>query len=469
MKCALSLMLFIIYPVYAQQAMFHAHNQINCALPAQPGSITGTTPVCQGNNGVAYSVTNVAGIIYTWAYSGTGYTQASGGTTNSITADFSAAATSGTLTCTPSNSCGNGTASSFAITVNPLPAQPGSITGTSPVCEGTNGVAYSVSNIAGVTYTWTYSGSGYTQASGGTSNSITANFSAAATSGTLTCTPGNSCGNGTARTFAITVNPKPAQPSVIAGSAYFCQSTSGVAYSVTIVAGVTYTWTYTGTGLTVASGQGTNAITVNFSATATAGILKVTPRLLSCNGPVRTLALSNSATYTSSGSFTVPACATNICIDAWGPGGLGANSTTTFGGGGGCGGGYSQGCITVTPGTDYTITIGSGFSGTSTSVSSLGIVANSGGTATVGQSGGAGGAGGIGSTANGLVGGNGTSGCGGTGGKGGGPGGGAGATGGCSSGSGGNFGNDPGGGGGGTICCGGGGGWGIHGEVIITW
>ena len=47
-----------------------------CTLPAQPSVITGTTPVCQGNSAVAYSVTNVGGVTYTWTYSGTGYTQA---------------------------------------------------------------------------------------------------------------------------------------------------------------------------------------------------------------------------------------------------------------------------------------------------------------------------------------------------------------------------------------------------------
>ncbi len=261
-------------------------------LPAQPSAITGTSLVCQSQNGVGYSVTNVAGVTYTWSYSGTGYTQASGGTTNSITANFSASATSGTLTITPSNVCGSGTARSFAVTVNSVPAQPSAITGTSPVCQSQSGVGYSVTNVAGVTYTWTYSGTGFTCATGCATNSITANFSASATSGTLTVTPSNACGSGTAQTFAITVNTLPAQPSAITGASLVCQSQSGVGYSVTNVAGVTYTWTYSGTGFTCATGCATNSITANFSSTATSGTLTVTPSNACGSGTARTFAVT---------------------------------------------------------------------------------------------------------------------------------------------------------------------------------
>ena len=92
--------------------------------PAIPGAITGTTPVCQSDNAVVYSVTNVGGVTYNWTYSGAGFTVATGQGTNSMTADFSGAATSGTLTVTPSNACGTGTAQALAITVNSAPAAP---------------------------------------------------------------------------------------------------------------------------------------------------------------------------------------------------------------------------------------------------------------------------------------------------------------------------------------------------------
>ena len=258
-------------------------------VPAQPSVITGTAAVCQSQNNVAYAVTNVAGVTYTWAYSGTGATITGQGT-NSISVNYSASATSGTWTVTPSNACGNGTARTYSVTVNNVPAQPSVITGTVAVCQGQNNVTYAVTNVAGVTYTWVYSGTGATITGQGT-NSISVNYSASATSGTWAVTPSNACGNGTARTYSVTVNNVPAQPSVITGTAAVCQSQNNVAYAVTNVAGVTYTWVYSGTGATI-TGQGTNSISVNYSASATSGTWTVTPSNACGNGTARTYSVT---------------------------------------------------------------------------------------------------------------------------------------------------------------------------------
>jgi len=131
--------------------------------PAAAGTITGTASVCQGQSGVAYSVPAITGATsYSWTYSGSGATIT--GTTNAVTISFAANATSGNLTVGGVNSCGNGTISAnYAITVNPVPAAAGTITGTASVCQGQSGVAYSVPAIAGATsYSWAYTGSGAT-------------------------------------------------------------------------------------------------------------------------------------------------------------------------------------------------------------------------------------------------------------------------------------------------------------------
>ncbi|MFY9310038.1 MAG: hypothetical protein WAQ28_13410 [Bacteroidia bacterium] len=268
------------------------------AAASQPSTITGTATVCQGQTGVAYSVTNVPGITYTWTYSGSGFTCASGCTSNSITADFSAGATSGTLTCTPSNSCGSGTARTFAITVNTLPAQPSVITGTSTVCPSETGVSYSVTNVAGVTYAWTYSGTGFTCTSGCTTSSITADFSAGATSGTLTCTPSNSCGAGTARTYAITVggcSGPPSQPSAIT-SFFGCGTSASPGIDCNKYyrvnddgCGITYTWSFPA-GWNIISGQGTYQVQVKPSITS--GTITVTPSNTCGTGTAQTLAVT---------------------------------------------------------------------------------------------------------------------------------------------------------------------------------
>ncbi len=74
-------------------------------VAARPSSfISVPTPVCQGSTGNVYTVPNVSGNTYDWSYSGTGHTI--NGTGNSVTIDFNASATSGTLSVTATNDCG---------------------------------------------------------------------------------------------------------------------------------------------------------------------------------------------------------------------------------------------------------------------------------------------------------------------------------------------------------------------------
>jgi hypothetical protein len=97
-----------------------------CITPSAAGTITGTATVCQSQSGVAYSVGAITGAAgYTWTYTGTGFSIATGNNSNSITANFSASATSGNLTVYGTNACGNGTTSAtYPITVNTSPPTP---------------------------------------------------------------------------------------------------------------------------------------------------------------------------------------------------------------------------------------------------------------------------------------------------------------------------------------------------------
>jgi hypothetical protein len=83
------------------------------------------------------------------------------------------------------------------------------------------------------------------------------------------------------------------------------------------------------------------------------------------SGPVAAQRISQ--TFTSSGTFTVPAGVTKIDIEAWGGGGGGAGGSSvvneTSGGGGGGGAYVKITSMTVTPGQEYTITVGVGGTG----------------------------------------------------------------------------------------------------------
>ena len=57
------------------------------------------------------------------------------------------------------------------------------VTAPNPVCQGSGGYIYSVTDVPGYTYNWSYSGTGHTIT--GSGHSVTVAFSLAATSGTL--------------------------------------------------------------------------------------------------------------------------------------------------------------------------------------------------------------------------------------------------------------------------------------------
>jgi hypothetical protein len=333
------------------------------SVPAQPSAITGTSSVCQGTNGVAYSVTNVSGVSYAWTYSGTGFSIASGSGTNSITANFSASATSGTLTVTPSNSCGNGTAQTYAITVTTIPTAV-TVSGGGTQC---NSATLNASGGTGGTIYW----QGTT--SGGTSTGTPSTSQTVFSSGTYYFRAYNSCGWGTQGSATVTITTTPSQPGAISGPVSVTAGSTGNTYSISSVSGATsYTWSVP-CGATITSGQGTTSIIVSFAS------------------------VPSSLTYTSSGTYSVD-CIKSATIEAIGAGGNGGGN----GGGGGGGGGYAKATYTGLSGSSLTVTVGAGGSGTATSVGGL-ISANAGvnGTWVNNPAIGGGGAGGTGNTGSG--------------------------------------------------------------------
>ena len=185
-------------------------------LPDPTGPITGTSNVCAGTNAVAYSVTPIPNTItYTWALPG-GATIASGAGTNSITVDYAPNAVSGVLFVWGNNLCGSGQASAaFNVTVTQQPGLAGTITGPSPVCQGTTASVYSVGLIMNANgYTWTVP-TGATIINGANTNSITVDFSTTAVSGNISVRGTNTCGTGiVSPNFAVTVNAVPPAPVV---------------------------------------------------------------------------------------------------------------------------------------------------------------------------------------------------------------------------------------------------------------
>jgi len=163
-------------------------------MPTQPSAITGDNTPCQISQ--TYTVSNVNGITHNWTFP-TGWTVVSGQGTNSITVIPSASA--GNIMVTPSNGCGTGTAQTLSAIPETMAAQPTAIAGTTAPCAYTT-QTYSVTNVSGITYTWTLP-SGWAVNTGQGTNSIT--VTTGNTNGTITVTPSNACGSGTPQTLDV--------------------------------------------------------------------------------------------------------------------------------------------------------------------------------------------------------------------------------------------------------------------------
>ncbi len=279
----------------------------SCNLPAAAGSITGSPSVCQGQNNVAYTVPAITDASsYIWSYSGTGATIS--GSSNSVSINFSASATSGNLTVMGTNACGNGPVSAnYPVSVNPTPTV--TVPANISVCNNGAVAATSfTSTPTGGTFTWTNSNTAIGLAASGSGN--IASFTAANTgttpiSSTITVTPYlNGC-VGTPSSYTITVNPTPTV--TVPANISVCNNGAVAATSFTSTpTGGTFTWTNSNTAIGLAaSGTGniaaftaTNTGTTSISATIT-----VTPTVNGCAGTPSSYTITVKPTP----SVTVPA------------------------------------------------------------------------------------------------------------------------------------------------------------------
>ncbi|MCX6273617.1 MAG: hypothetical protein NTV09_00215 [Bacteroidetes bacterium] len=144
---------------------------------------------------------------------------------NAETTQTISVTSAGTYSVTVFNGTCSGTSAPVTVTELSVPVQPANFTTSSTfVSIGQTGVVYTVPNdVAATSYSWNYSGNGATINSGST-NSVTIDFSAAATAGTLSVTANNSCGSSAVRTMSVTINPS----SFTSGNLVVLQTTGSV-------------------------------------------------------------------------------------------------------------------------------------------------------------------------------------------------------------------------------------------------
>ncbi|MBK7212509.1 MAG: T9SS type A sorting domain-containing protein [Bacteroidales bacterium] len=262
-----------------------------CLLVGTIGTITGPQTLCAGSTGNVYSIPAFAGATsYVWTLP-VGANIVAGAGTNSITIDFANNAVSGDFVVYATNgSCNSYASAPYSVTVIPLPTQPGNIVGVQYVCEGEQGVQYSITPMASITgYVWTVPTGAVIQ-SGQNTPSIIVNFPIGSISGDVTVYGLNACGNGAvSNPLPVTVLTLPSTPGAITGPAHICKEASGIEYQVAPVANAYgYNWTLPA-GADITAGANTNHITVHFGANAVSGNISVYGTNGNCLGAVSPL------------------------------------------------------------------------------------------------------------------------------------------------------------------------------------
>lgn len=286
-------------------------------VPATPGIISGTTPVCPTIQGLIYSIVAVANATtYNWTVPA-GWSVTAGAGTTTITVTSGTAGQNGNITVTATNSCGTSGASSKSVVVSPgAPLTPGDITGTQAVCPGVTGIIYSIAAVANATtYNWVVP-TGWSITAGNGTTSITVTSGATGQNGVISVTAQNSCGTSSPKTLNVTVNPgAPPQPGPITGTSSTCPKVN-YTYSIAAVGGaIGYTWTVPA-GWVIVSGQGTTSIVATSGAPGNNGNITVTANSQFCGSSTpSTLAVTvNPGTPATPGPITGPSevCRTTV-------------------------------------------------------------------------------------------------------------------------------------------------------------
>jgi hypothetical protein len=162
-------------------------------VPSAAGAINGPTCISAGSS-YTYSIGAVSGATsYQWSVPANA-TITSGQGTATVVIQYSGSFSGGTITVTPSNTCGSGSSSSVSIGLTPV--MPTLINGPLTACTG-NTLTYSVPPVAGATsYIWAVP-VGMTIVGPTTGASIQVSVNSAFIAGVISCKSVTGCGSST--------------------------------------------------------------------------------------------------------------------------------------------------------------------------------------------------------------------------------------------------------------------------------
>jgi len=303
-------------------------------------------PICEGQN-LSLTATTILGATYHWT-GPNGFTD----TAQNPTIPNATVGASGSYSVQATlNGC-TSQAQSTVATVNAIPQTP--VANNNGPCVGQTLILTS-STIIGASYSW----SGPNSFTGNTQNPVIGDAQTAQ-SGIYNVIASLSGCNSAPGSTTVFISQTPSTPGSINGLGVICGNTSGIGYSIdTLAEATTYTWSVPA-GATITSGQGTNSIIITSGSSS--GNISVTAGNLCGTSAASVLGvttLSSPLTFSYTGNvqtFTVPACASSLTIDAYGA--QGGSNTVSYNNQGGLGG-HNQATFSINPGTVLYVYVGS--------------------------------------------------------------------------------------------------------------
>jgi hypothetical protein len=283
--------------------------------PATPGTISvdTTLKICPGESRIYTIVANPLATSYTWA-APTGGSVTSGQGSTSATVTYNAGFTAtGNVTVTATNGCGTSAAKASIAYFRGAPKSPlkPAQDPIDKVCPGeTRNFTIATPTDFATSYLWTTPVGSVTSGQGTLSANLSFN-STFVQDTDITVSAVNTCGTSAPRVVGVKRRGIPKTPLGITGDLGGVCAANGKPYSITggAVAGTdSYNWSFNTGDASVATGQGTAAITANFAPAYLTGILSVNAQ----NGCGVSL-LSKSITINAAPAKAVVSGNTSVC------------------------------------------------------------------------------------------------------------------------------------------------------------
>jgi large repetitive protein len=241
------------------------------SVPPKPQPITGPVSGLCGSTETYWIPSVIGATSYTWA-APAGSTVMTGQGDTLVTIFFNSNLNNGYVTVTADNACGASSETKLRVDGEVIISQ-------NPIgfdlCELSTASLTAFAAGAANSYQWRRNGVNLVNGgniSGATSATLMFAPLSLADAGTYDVIVSNNCSDPDTSTSAtVLVRPAPVLPTVITGADFGCEGTTGNAYSV-VADPVNDSYQWNGiSGATIATGQGTNAVTVDFGPSVNSG------------------------------------------------------------------------------------------------------------------------------------------------------------------------------------------------------